>query len=584
MKRKQPLQRSILYSWLITIVGILAVLFPLTYTIAANLLQRNAISYKEQLLQQVNNSVDYYVDGMLRVSDYIAADPNIVTYLLSSDAALRPQVSQTLKTISGTRPDFVNVILFREDGSFVANRDQVSLNPYWNYRQQEWYVKAIEAEGTPVLSSSRVENIVEGQYNWVVSVSRAIYSHGKVKGVLLIDLNYRQIADICSSLSDDKESGYIFIVGADNHLVYHPQQRLIYSGVKAERFDLISSTSSIQSQIDQGYIYTSVSSPKTGWTMVSVLDTNQLVNISVEIIIFYGLVGLAFSILAFIISYVVSKRLTEPLLVLKQSMKQFEEGDFDAKADLTIHNEVAELGESFNTMTERIKALVEQERLIEEQKRLSDLQTLQAQIRPHFLYNTLESIIWMAETGENDKVIEMTSSLSKLFRASTQNAGELVNLKTESDYVENYMKIQKLRYQDRLNFDMQIDSELYPAKVLRLIVQPLIENAIYHGIKKIKDPGWVLLFAQQEDNKLMIHVCDNGIGFNRPYEISGMGAPLQEGKNIGLSNVHNRIQLFFGTEFGVVIQPPEVVRELTCGVSYAEMRTVVTLVLPLIFE
>ena len=576
------LRNSILFTSLFIIVSILCVLFPVTYSIAASILQTNSISYTKQMLRQVDKSINYYISGMASVSDYIVENEDVVSYLAARQPDTSSNVMEELQTVAGTRPDFVNLIILREDGAFVSNHDQMGINPNWNYRESSWYKDAITAQGEPVFSSSRVENVVAGEYDWVISMSRALYSNGQLSGILLVDLNYQQIADICSLSNND--SGYIFIVGADGRLVYHPQQRLVYSGIKTERFDLVTRSEGVNSVISDGYIYTSSLSPASGWVTVSVFDTNQLVSISSDVIVLFVAIGLFFAIITFIISYVASKRLTDPILQLKASMKQFEKGDFDAKANIMVNNEVAELGESFNVMTERIKNLVAQELLIEEQKRISELQALQAQIRPHFLYNTLESIIWMSEIGENEKVIEMTSALSKLFRATTSNANELVTLKTEIDYVTNYMKIQKMRYRDKLNYRLDVDESVLEAKVIKLIIQPMVENAIYHGIKQLKGQGLIIVSAHAEEQKLFITISDNGVGFDKGTLDGTLDFASKDESGIGINNVKDRIKLFFGSEYGINI------KSIVQGEAIPEengipgMRTTVTLTLPLIFE
>ncbi len=577
------LRRSILFTSLFIIVSIIAVLIPATYSIASGIINKNSTASASRLLQQVDNSIQYYINGMISVSDYIAGDSNVVRYISSENQDSSAAVKAELKTVAGTRPDFVNLILFKGDGTFVSNRDDMSINPNWNYRTSDWYINAVAAKGEPVFSSSHVENIVDGEYDWVVSMSRALYVDGKLAGVLLIDLNYRQITDICKSISQG-DSGYVFIVGADNRLVYHPQQRLIYSGIKEERLDLVSREAGTHSVISNGYIYTSSLSNTSGWVTVSVYNTNQLLSISPNLIALFAVIGLFFSLITFIVSYIVAKRLTDPILELKMSMKKFEQGDFNARANITVNNEISELGDSFNSMTMQIKSLIAQELLIEEQKRISQMQALQAQIRPHFLYNTLESIIWMSELGETEKVIEMTSSLSKLFRATTANPGELVTLKTEIDYVVNYMKIQEMRYQDKLNFEIQVDDDVMNAKVIKLILQPMVENSIYHGIKELKGKGRIVVSAHAKEKRLYIDISDNGVGFDREVLAGTTDFASKDVGGIGINNVRDRIKLFFGDEYGISIQSLPQDAPISEVDGEAGIRTTVTLILPLIFE
>jgi len=582
--RTGHLRNSILYTSLFIIVSILVVLFPVTYSIAATILERNSIAYTGQLLSQVDKSINYYIDGMIDVSNYIANDGAVTRYIGNRHPLPADNVDEELKTVAGMRPDFVNVIIFREDGDFASNRDLMGINSNWDYKESTWYTAAVAAEGEPVFSSSRVENVVAGEYDWVISMSRALYFNDVLSGVLLVDLNYQQIADICSSISYD-ESGYIFIVGPDGRLVYHPQQRLIYSGIKSERLDMVTYAGGVKSVTsDDGFIYTSSLSEKSGWVTVSVFDTNELVTFSPDVIALFFGIGIFFSLVTFIISYFAAKRLTNPILQLKASMKQFETGDFNAKAHITVNNEVADLGESFNSMTEQIKNLVAQELMTEEQKRISELRALQAQIRPHFLYNTLESIIWMSELGENEKAIAMTSALSKLFRATTSSASELVTLKTEIEYVTNYMTIQKMRYQDMLNYRIKVDDSILQAKVIKLIIQPMVENAIYHGIRQLKGEGLILVYAHSDGQKLYISIYDNGVGFDMNSLGTKANFTAADENGIGITNVRDRIKLFFGSDYGITVTSAPPGEMLPDEGDISGMRTVVTLTMPLLYE
>jgi two-component system sensor histidine kinase YesM len=360
MRRKSHLRDSIFLTSLFTIAGILAVFFPLSYFLTTNLTENNARDNSRQLLGQIKNSIEFYTEEMIMVSDYLAGHPDVIKYLKGENPLApspvslyqqRARITSELKAISGTRQDLVNVILFREDGNFITNRDHVGLTPYWDYHEFDWYKETVAAKGVPRLSSSRVENVIAGEHRWVVSLSRAIYDQDRLLGVLLIDLNFKTISDICSNLSG-VNGAYVFIQGANDELVYHPQQRLIYSSVKSERFDLVRRSESIESMTRDGIIYSSVKIKSADWVIVSVTDTRQMVEVSPLVIASYIGIGLVFALIALFVSLKASKRLTDPILELKTSMQHFQQGDFDAKAEITVTNEIAELGEQFNSMTQ----------------------------------------------------------------------------------------------------------------------------------------------------------------------------------------------------------------------------------------
>ena len=207
MRRKSHLRDSIFLTSLFTIIGILAVFFPLSYFLTTDLTQDNARDYSRQLLGQIKNSIEFYTEEMIMISGYLADHPDVRVYLEGENPLApssyslyqqRARISSELKAISGTRQDLVNIILFREDGDFITNREHAGLTPYWDYREFDWYQETVAAKGLPRLSSSRVENVIAGEHRWVVSLSRAIYDQDHLLGVLLIDLNFQTIADICS--------------------------------------------------------------------------------------------------------------------------------------------------------------------------------------------------------------------------------------------------------------------------------------------------------------------------------------------------------------------------------------------------
>ena len=187
---------------------------------------------------------------------------------------------------------------------------------------------------------------------------------------------------------------------------------------------------------------------------------------------------------ALLLAYLLSDEITKPIKALEHSMKEVEKGNF-AHAALAVrdNNEIGNLSRSFNIMTEEIKNLIDQRDKEQQIKRRSELRALQSQINPHFLYNTLDSIIWMAEWGKNQEVVRMTSSLAKLLRRSISNEQEVVTVAEEVEYTESYLTIQKMRYKDKLEYEIAIEKEILEAKVVKLILQPLVENSIYHGIK-----------------------------------------------------------------------------------------------------
>jgi two-component system sensor histidine kinase YesM len=229
-------------------------------------------------------------------------------------------------------------------------------------------------------------------------------------------------------------------------------------------------------------------------------------------------------------------------------------------------NEIGQLGRSFNLMVSRTKFLMEEMIHNQENKRKSELLLLQSQINPHFLYNTLDSIVWMAEQKQHEEVVLMTSALAKLFRASITKDQELVPIRVEIEHITNYLLIQKMRYHDELDYVIDIDEAILPYKTLKILLQPFIENAIYHGIRNMYgiENGLVTIRGRQTDDHIVFEVEDNGHGMT-PEQL-GRILQLNEEDNrnqgIGINNVNERIKLYFGHEYGIQIRSE--IEEGTC--------------------
>ena len=214
---------------------------------------------------------------------------------------------------------------------------------------------------------------------------------------------------------------------------------------------------------------------------------------------------------------------------------------------------------NFNMMTTEIKHLMEQNVADQRQKRKSELMALQAQINPHFLYNTLDSIIWMAEWGKNKEVVLMTSSLAKLLRQSISNQNELVRVEDEVAYTTSYLTIQKMRYKDKLEYEILVDPEILNYKVAKLILQPLVENAIYHGIKYKEGKGKVLVEGFLRDEELILRITDDGIGMSeeKMAHLFEKRETDSRKNSVGVLNVHERIRLYYGKDYGLTFESAE---------------------------
>jgi len=572
---------SLAFSMLILAAIVLTTLVSYQVSVAA--VERNSKGYIEEIIKQVNLNIQSYVDNMENISLLALTNKDVKYYISDNNfisaenrRTYEKQISDLFQAILYTRKDIASIMVFGYNGRFVSDRRITSLNPNTKIEDQEWYQLAKAAGGRSVVSAPHVQSLIENEYRWVVSLSRELKSTDGIKadGVLLVDLNLSVINDICENINLGKK-GYLFIVDNEGHIVYHPQQQLIDSKLRTERIAEVLRAPSGQSfVVNEGgdkRIY-SVQDTNFGWRIAGVAYSDDLIANKEGLrnsIIFYSLCGLAVTLL---ISVGLSHRLSKPIKVLQSDMKQVEKGNFNIQTEIGQMNEIGQLGRSFNLMVSRTKFLMEETILNQENKRKSELLLLQSQINPHFLYNTLDSIVWMAEQKQHEEVVLMTSALAKLFRASITKEKELVPIRVEIEHITNYLLIQKMRYNDELNYVIDMEESILDYKTLKILLQPFVENAIYHGIRNMygMDDGLITIRGRQAGDQIIFEVEDNGQGMSAEQLGKLLYSNIEDNANqgIGIRNVNERIKLYFGHEYGIQIR------------SEIEEGTCITIVIP----
>jgi two-component system sensor histidine kinase YesM len=295
-------------------------------------------------------------------------------------------------------------------------------------------------------------------------------------------------------------------------------------------------------------------SEKTGWTVVGVANINELFVNREETQTIYLESALLLLLSAFVIAVLFSDKLAKPITALKLSMKEVEKGNFDGvKVVRRGEDEIGMLYNSFYAMTEEIQNLMEDKSRSQKEKYRLELRALQAQINPHFMYNTLDSIVWMAEGGNNKEVVIMTSTLGKLLRQSISNEEEFVTIEREVDYAKSYLIIQKMRYTDQLTFEIEVDPAIYNYKIVKLTLQPLVENAIYHGIKYKETMGKIVITGKETEEGILIQIIDDGIGMEEETlnHIFDKKKRINKNNGVAVENVNRRLKLYYGENYGL---------------------------------
>lgn len=561
LMRFRSIRTSIIFSFTLLIVFSLMIFLLLSLRFTRETVLENSTEYTSQLIGQVNNDIDSYIDHMENISFIVAGNSDVRDYLFLQELSgeremeLRERIAGVFKTITDTRSDIANIGLLPQNRECLINRGSAKLNPFIEVSELSWYQEAVAAGGNTVVSSSHVQNAIYGSYDWVVTLSCNIAGGEKQEtgGVFFVDLNYSAISDLCERLSLGNR-GYIYILDRNGGIVYHPQQQLIYSGMKQELISEVMESGESSFLTEDGRLYTISRSEQTGWIVVGVSMVSELMRRADEARKIYLLIALALFMAALALAYLLSDEITKPVKSLEKSMKEVEKGNFaPAVMEVREENEIGHLTRNFNMMTEEIRKLMEQRDQEQQIKRKSELKALQAQINPHFLYNTLDSIIWMAEWGKNQEVVRMTSSLAKLLRRSISNEQEAVTVAEEVEYTETYLTIQKMRYKDKLEYEILVDPEILQERVIKLILQPLVENAIYHGIKYKEGKGLIRIRGFRQDERMVLQVQDDGKGMEPETlaHIFEKHTRDTRSNGVGLNNVNERIQLYYGDDYGI---------------------------------
>ena len=546
----------------VLIVATITFFYIISLNYTERILLNNSIDYTTRLIGQVTRDIDSYIDYMENISSMVAHSSDVQNYLLdeksSGDPNLYRRIVTQFSTVLETRTDISNIAVVSGEEKGIINDGNDVLNAYIPLNSVDWYGRVRDNGGT-WLTSSHVQNVIKDNYKWVITMSRGIENPetGETVGVFFIDLNYKALKDLCER--NNIGSDYIYIIDPDGKIIYHPEQKLIYSSLKTEMVDEVLECEDnyfLKREGDGGKLYTISVSEKTGWSIVGVTDMAELMKGRSQAQRMYVIITAGFLVVTVLLCVVFSSAITRPLERLKNSMKEVERGSFEGTQVKTEgNNEIAGLGKSFNGMIDKIQQLMEQNIYEQEQKRLSELKALQSQINPHFLYNTLDSIIWMAEGGRNKEVVLMTSSLARLLRQSISNEDELVSIRREVDYARSYLTIQKMRYQDKMEFEIDVDEAIMNQQIIKLVLQPVVENAIYHGIKYKDGKGLIKITGSCRDGCIYLTVYDNGKGMGQEVldHIFDMKSGEEEKRKsgIGISNVQMRLQLYYGKNYGI---------------------------------
>ena len=406
------------------------------------------------------------------------------------------------------------------------------------------------------VSLPHVQTMFLEYYPWVVTIVHHEYDALEGQDIYVaIDFSFSDIAEYVDNIGIGAH-GYCYIIDRDGSIVYHPRQQMIFSGLIDESIDDIVGRE--DGTFRKGNIMRAISTlDEGGWRVVGVSyldDLNRTRDSAVT-----GIISATFlccAAVAVLVMIIYSQIITKPVASLLGAMKRFEDhADHYLYSPAKNHvYELQSLSDSFGHMTWMVQTLMQRIRSEEISLRKTELKALQAQINPHFLYNTLDSIQWMCERGNTDGAINMVSALGRLFRISISRGHELIPIRDELKHAESYLVIQKYRYSDRFNYRFDVDSGLTDYLCNKITLQPLIENAIYHGIEPLIDDGEIVISVKSDGDDILLSVADNGVGMTEEQCAGVLKKERSDSSGIGIKNVNDRVRIYFGEKYGLSIK------------------------------
>ena len=575
-KQKSSLKNRALSQTAVLIIVTMCIMVTVFYMVFHSRAFNERGKYEEENL--VN--MEAYLNSYLEEVDSIAKNVNynyylqdyLETVIKEEDDYVDSGIGKNMRSYEMSSQAFSDTLLSRADISsiMIFGKKKMLLNRYMytyqkvalDYSKLDWYAKAVAKPQDAIITGPNRHSFFDTD-DEVISLSREVqsYENGTFRGVILINLNMNKITEICNSFQE-KQENFICIINDKGELVYEQQngrERFAFDE-KENRQELNTALGKTKESCfrlnyrGEKYLVTRTDMKTTGWTLVSMVPYKSVM---AETMAISGVMILAVAITLIVTLLLLNRILTgvvKPLKKLEKYMVQVNPDNMDQRMEILTDDEIGHLSMKFNQMMDRIRNLKEQ--VIEEQedKRKYELQALQAQINPHFLYNTLDSIIWMAETNDSN-IVAMTEALAKLFRISLNKGNEEISLERELEHVKNYLIIQSMRYADKFTYEISAEPGVERCRTIKLILQPIVENCIYHGIKKKRGTGKITIRAYRREQNLIIEVSDDGCGM--PEEIcrkilsDEIESENISGSGIGVKNVNERIQLRFGKKYGL---------------------------------
>lgn len=518
--------------------------------------EKDTVQYATQSASQVGDAMDVYVDIFRELMDYLITSMENEAHLSNAEELLQRRHEGIIETY----PEIVGISVADEDDRFIGTgMNRVSRDYLGN---EDWFIKAPErGSGISILNSSEGKIVITNDAysaDQIFSIMGTGQINGK-KTVILMDIKKDVLKSLIESVYGSDDS-FVFIADQNGDIVYTPVNPVVYR--IDDRALNVGDGRQEKIKIDGSNYLVSLSKGKlTNWSFISVTSLEEQERSVLRMYVISFLSALLVFVMVVFISVVLAESFNKPIQKLTKKMRLVEQGDLSVRANLEYEDEIGTLGKNFDHMLDYMNTLIEDIQTEKQRTLQARLKSLQEQIKPHFLYNTLDTINWMAREHGADDVVRMVEALTNMFRLGLSQGKDFITVREEIEHVRNYLYIQSVRYEDKLTYEINASEDCMKIVIPKLILQPLVENAIYHGIKLKKGGGTIRINVSKENSELILVVYDTGAGMSRERlnELRDNIEKIQNGGSgsFGMTYILERLKLYANDGFDIEIDSYE---------------------------
>jgi two-component system sensor histidine kinase YesM len=538
-------------------IPVIAISFTYSYTVK-EIIKNKYTETAVQSVDETGEKLNFILEDIQEFSTVIISNNDLLDMLNNSSSHRAEEYNRVLRSFITSRDDIEVIDLVMEDTNYSVGAEKIN-------KQERIDTKLEESSGQPLWQPTNSEEIaiLSGRFKKnYFTLARKVVDFNTLKdyGYLFVDLEEVILEQAYSSLLDN-ENSEVFICDSEGRIISHSDKSKIGGSIKYEPYakEVLSDSNGhsyvqYKTTIGKVAIYSTIEN--NGWKIIKTISTDYLYSEINRIQKYFIVGGIIYSLVIILYILFFSFRYTEPMMRMMSVIKRVEQGDLTARTEVKTNDEVGQLGDSLNNMIAEMQNLIDKLVREEQEKKEVEMEALHAQINPHFLYNTLNTIKWMAKIQGNQGVSKAITALVKLLRISTNLGRDMISLKEEIDYVMNYIVIQQLRFSKSVNVVYHIDDSCLNLSVPKLILQPIVENSFIYGMEDELHELNIEIKAYRKDNKLLIEVHDDGPGIEAEVlkNILINSTDKSRFSKVGLNNVNQRIKLYCGNDFGLKIE------------------------------